>query len=202
MSAVNESIVREYFETLGYLVSQPCKYTPARHKKADEELDLLIVHPQVKEQRLPAHMVWSATDLQGVARAVVGVRGWHTDRFYAATFEQTPEMLRFAERAARRAAEARLGSEQVAAVLCLPELPASGELKEKTLRALKERGIDGVFSFRTMLHELVSQVDAHRNYDKSDLLQILRILKNYGLMRDPQLELFGRRSRKAKDSTL
>lgn len=196
MSAVNEWIAREYFEALGYLVSQPCKYTPARHKKAEEELDLLIVHPQVRDHRVPDRIVWTSADLQTVSRAVVGVRGWHTDRFYAATFEQTPEILRFAERAARRAAAERLGAEPVAAILCLPELPASGELKEKTLSALKARGIDGVLSFRTMLQELVAQVDINRNYDKSDLLQVLRILKTYGLMRDPQLELFGRRSRR------
>lgn len=200
MSAVNEAIAREYFETLGYLVSQPCKYTPARNKKADEELDLLIIHPQIREHQVPDRLVWSSADLQGVARAVVGVRGWHTDRFYAATFEQTPEMLRFAERAARRAAAVRLGAEPVAAVLCLPELPASGELKEKTLLALKERGIDGVLSFRTMLQELVAKVDVNRNYDKSDMLQMLRILKVYGLVRDPQLELFSRRARKQKDA--
>jgi len=199
MSAVNEAIAREYFEVLGYLVSQPCKYTPARHKKADEELDLLIIHPQVREHQVPDRLVWTSADLRTVARAVVGVRGWHTDRFYAATFEQTPEMLRFAERAARRAAAERLGAEPVAAILCLPELPASGELKEKTLRALKERGIDGVLSFRTMLQELVAKVDINRNYDKSDMLQMLRILKTYGLVRDPQMELFGRRARKSKD---
>ena len=201
MSAVNEAIAREYFETQGYLVSQPCKYTPARHKKADEELDLLIVHPQIREHQVPDRLVWTSSDLQTVARAVVGVRGWHTDRFYAATFEQTPEMLRFAERAARRAAEVRLGAEPVAAILCLPELPASGELKEKTLRALKERGIDGVLSFRTMLQELVAKVDVTRNYDKSDMLQMLRILKIYGLVRDPQMELFTRRTRKQKETT-
>lgn len=200
MSAVNEWIAREYFESLGYLVSQPCKYTPARHKRAEEELDLLIVHPRVLQHRVPDLIVWTSAELQTVARAVVGVRGWHTDRFYAATFEQTPEILRFAEKSARRAAVDRLGAEPVAAILCVPELAASGELKEKTLRALKERGIDGVLSFRTMLRELVSQVDVNRNYDKSDLLQVLRILKTYGLMRDPQLELFGRRARKKSDS--
>ncbi len=27
MSDVNEWVVREYFEALGYFVSQPCKYT-------------------------------------------------------------------------------------------------------------------------------------------------------------------------------
>ena len=40
MSGLNETIVREYFETLGFAVTQPCKYvTPGKRKKAVEELD-------------------------------------------------------------------------------------------------------------------------------------------------------------------
>jgi hypothetical protein len=205
MSAVNESIAREYFEQLGFLVSQPCKYgASGRVKRVEEEIDLLIVHPRIREHRLPGQIVWTAADLKTVARAVVGVRGWHTERFSVATFAQTPEILRFAERAARSAAAERLGSESVAAILCLPELPASGELREKTLAALKDHGIDGVLSFRTMLVELLGLVKTNRNYEKSDLLQTLRILKNYGLIKDPQMELFTKRRRDihtAKDNT-
>ena len=51
-----------------------------------------------------------------------------------------------------------------------------------------------------MLQELVAKVDVNRNYDKSDMLQMLRILKVYGLVRDPQLELFSRRARRQKDA--
>lgn len=194
MSAVSELIAREYFEELGYLVSQPCKYSASgRAKRVEEEIDLLIVHPLVSEQRIPDQLVWTTSDLKTVGRAVVGVRGWHTERFYAATFAQTPEILRFAERVARDAAAVRLGSASVAAILCLPELPASGELKARTLAVLKEHGIDGILSFRTMLTELLCHVEVNRNYEKSDLLQTLRILKNYGLVKDPQMELFGKR---------
>jgi len=49
-----------------------------------------------------------------------------------------------------------------------------------------------------MLLELVSAVSLNRNYEKSDLLQILRILKAYGLVKDPQLEFFEKRGRKAR----
>jgi hypothetical protein len=204
MSAVNESIAREYFEQLGFLVSQPCKYgASGRVKRVEEEIDLLIVHPRVAEHRVPDQIIWTSSELKTVARAVVGIRGWHTERFSAATFAQTPEILRFAERAARSAAALRLGAESVAAVLCLPELPASGELREKTLTVLKDRGIDGVLSFRTMLVELLDLVKTNRNYEKSDLLQTLRILKTYGLIKDPQMELFAKRKgggRKVKDN--
>ena len=46
-----------------------------------------------------------------------------------------------------------------------------------------------------MLLELVGRVDTKKNYDKSDLLQVIRLLKNYGLLRDPQLNLFEKRKR-------
>jgi hypothetical protein len=50
--------------------------------------------------------------------------------------------------------------------------------------------VDHVIPFRTMLSDLVNETQANRNYQKSDLLQIIRILKNYEFFKDPQLELF------------
>lgn len=197
MAAVNEWIAREYFECLGYLVSQPRKYAvPGRQKLASEEVDLVIAKPALAQMELPSHMVWATEDFSGVQRAVVGIRGWHTERFYALTFEHAPEMLRFADADAQRFAARMLGSGSMAKVLCIPRLPASGELKEQSIAFLREKGIDGVISFQTMLAELVARVETNRNYEKSDLLQIIRLLKNYDLLKDPQLELF-RKGRRA-----
>lgn len=199
MSAVNEWIAREYFESLGYLVSQPCKYeSQGKKKKIEEELDMLVMHPQVVESRIPAHMVWASVDLKMVGRAVVGVRGGYTERFYMGDFEQAPEVLRYAERAAKLVAAARLGGETPAVILCIPELPASEELKAKMLAGLRERGVDGVIPFRTMLSELLGGVRVNRNYEKSDLLQILRLLKANNLVRDPQMDFFDKKSRTPK----
>ena len=41
-----------------------------------------------------------------------------------------------------------------------------------------------------MLSDLIEHIEVNRNYQKSDLLQIIRILKNYDLFAPPQLELF------------
>ena len=41
-----------------------------------------------------------------------------------------------------------------------------------------------------MLSDLIDHIEVNRNYQKSDLLQIIRILKNYDLFAAPQLELF------------
>ena len=199
MAAVNEWVVREYFEALGYLVSQPRKYVvPGRQKKAEEEVDLVVFNPRVKAHKVPEGMIWSSADLENVARAVIGVRGWHTERFYVSTFEQTPEILRFAEEKSVHFAEKYLGSGPMAKVLCLPKLPASGDLKTKTIKVLREKGIDGVISFGTMLAELIRRTQVNRNYEKSDLLQVIRILKTYDLLKDPQMEFFGRKRSRRK----
>ena len=134
MSGVNETIVREYFESLGFVVAQPCKHViPGRRKRAEEELDLLILNPLVSEQKIPATLEWKTSDLSGISRGIIAVRGWHTERFSSALFEQTPEILRFAEDAPVKAGMKRLGDGDVAKILCVSELPASRELKKKVL---------------------------------------------------------------------
>jgi hypothetical protein len=197
MSAVNDWIVREYFEMLGYLVTQPRKYTVPRHKTAGEEVDLVVINPSIKEHKLPESFVWYTDELKTVARAIVAVRGWHTERFYVSTFEQAPHILRFAAPESMRCATKLIGTDSIAKILCLPNLPATGELKQKTIQTLRDKGVDGIISFETILSEIVERVDVNRNYDKSDLLQVIRLLKNYGQIRDRQLDMFAKRSRRA-----
>ena len=199
MSSVNENVVGEYFEQLGYLVSQPRKYVPSgRQKTADEELDLIVYNPQVSDHQIPGHLVWTTADLTHVARAVVGIRGWHTERLSASRFEQAPDILRFIESAPVRFAERLLGGAPFAKILCIPNLPVSGGLKDKTCEVLKSRGLDGVISFRTMLLELAARIDVNLNYEKSDLLQVIRLLKIYDLIKDSQLEMFAKKDRRVR----
>ena len=61
---------------------------------------------------------------------------------------------------------------------------------------LREGGIDGVLLFRPMLLDLIRCVDAQKNYERSDLLQLIRILKAHNLLRDDQLDLFRMRKKK------
>ena len=44
--------------------------------------------------------------------------------------------------------------------------------------------------------DLIEHTEVNRNYQKSDLLQLIRILKNYDLFKEPQLELFKSRRKK------
>ena len=192
MSSVNEWVVREYLEALSFLVRQPRKYqVVARSKNLHEEVDLLAINPAVKGATvLPETLLWGARELSQVAGAVVAVRGWHSEKFTTAILTGSPEIYRFAEAESVKAAAAELGIERPARVLCMADLPADAEQRAEALDFLKARGIDGVILFRPMLLELAERVDVKKTYEKSDLLQILRILKNYDLLRSGQMDIF------------
>ena len=198
MSSVNEWIVREYLEALGFLVRQPRKYqVVARSKGLHEEVDLLAVNPGVKPGGvLPKAKIWGAADLAQVACAVVAVRGWHSEKFTAAMLASSPEIYRFTDPESIRAAETDLGLAQPARILCMADLPADHDQRAEALGFLKSRGIDGVILFRPMLLELAERIDVKKTYEKSDLLQILRILKNYDLLKSGQMDLFAQARRR------
>ena len=79
----------------------------------------------------------------------------------------------------------------------VPALPSAEEARQQSIDLLRAKGLDGVISYRTMLRDLIDQIEVNRNYQKSDLLQIIRILKNYDFFKEPQMELFKSRRKKA-----
>lgn len=204
MASVNEWIVREYLEALGFLVRQPRKYqVVARSKGLHEEVDLLAVNPLLPPgQPGPKAKLWGAAELAQVASVIVAVRGWHSEKFTAAMLASSPEVYRFAEPEAVRAAEAELGVANPAKVLCMADLPADPDQRAEALGFLKSRGIDGVILFRPMLLELAERIDVKKTYEKSDLLQILRILKNYDLLKNGQMDLFAHSRRRRSSASV
>ena len=82
MSAIDEGIVREYFEQNGFLVRQARKYqVSARRKLADEEIDLMVFNPSWdRTARKPDFFLFS-NELPFVQKAIVAVKGWHTGVF-------------------------------------------------------------------------------------------------------------------------
>jgi hypothetical protein len=196
MSAVSETIVREYFELQGFFVRQQRKFvTPSRQE--DDEIDFFVVNPRV-EPRSELPFVLAPDDMAGIARAVVVVKGWHTDTFSPGLLANAPEIFRFLEPAAFQQAARSFGVEgAITKLLVVPALPSGAEAREQSIAMLRAKGIDAVIPFRTLLADLIAEIQVNRNYQKSDLLQVIRILKNYDFIREPQLELFkAKRSRK------
>jgi len=195
MAAVSETIVREYFELHEFLVRQPRKHIGQTRHEEDDDIDFFILNPHFtlpgvdSTKRLP--FVLGSADLDLIQRAIVVVKGWHTEIFSPARLTSAPEIFRFVElRAFQQAAQA-FGSEgQVLKLLVVPALPQDTQANEQSIAILRAKGIDAILPFRTMLADLIKHIEVNRNYQKSDLLQMIRILKNYDFIKSPQLELF------------
>ena len=198
MSAVSETIVREYFELHGFFVRQQRKFI-APGRREDDEIDFFVVNPQPTESDAPLPFTLTSTDLARIARGVVVVKGWHTETFSTAVLANAPEILRFLEPGVFQQTARAFGKDgPVAKILVGPALPAGAEARRQSIELLRGKGLDAVIPFHTMLADLIDQIEVNRNYQKSDLLQIIRILKNYGFLKDPQLELFKPKKRKNK----
>ena len=114
-----------------------------------------------------------------------------------------PEIFRFVEPAVfKRAAEGFGEDGALTKILVVPALPQVEESRLQSIELLRAKGIDAVIPFRTILTDLITHTESNRNYQKSDLLQMIRVFKNYDLFKDPQMELFkAKRKRKTKSST-
>ena len=197
MSAIDEGIVREYFEQNGFLVRQVRKYqVSARKKTGDEEIDLLVYNPAWQRgSRKPDFFLFS-NELPQVRRAMIAVKGWHTGVFTPNMLKSSPEIFRFlADNVLKEAtrffpaADANEPGDDLTKILVLPSLPTQEPFRSQSVAMLKERGVDAIISFRSMLLDLIEKTEINRNYGKSDTLQVIRILKNYDLLKDAQMEL-------------
>jgi hypothetical protein len=208
MSAIDEGIVREYFEQAGFFVRQARKYALQSRRAAGEEvIDLLVFNPSWRRGSRKPDFFLFPNELPFVQRAVVSIKGWHAaGRFTPSTLRSQPEIFRFLERDVLKEA-ARFfpdtteePAESLTKVLVLPGLPTAEPFRSQAVAMLKDAGVDAVISFRAMLLDLIDKVELNRNYGKSDTLQLIRILKTYELLQDPQLDLLPERAaRRAKE---
>lgn len=200
MASVSETLVREFFEFHGFLVLQLRKYiSPDRREEREADLVVYNPHPEPGGAELP--FVLAVPDIKRITHAVVVVKGWHTETFSASVLDSLPDMFRLVGISTfSRAAAALDGSAApVTRLLVVPELPSSPAARTKSIEGLRGRGVDCVITFRTILSDLIRRVEVNRNYQKADLLQVIRILKNYGFLKvEDQLELFARPRRRPR----
>jgi hypothetical protein len=202
MSAIDEGIVREYFEQNGFLVRQVRKYqVQSRRKTGDEEIDLLVYNPAYQRgSRKPDFFLFS-NELVNVHRAMIAVKGWHSDVFSPSMLKNSPEIFSFLEENVLKhatrffpaetddSAPAGESADALTKILVLPSLPTAEPFRSQSVQMLKEHGVDAIISFRSMLLDLLDKIEVNRNYTKSDTLHVMRILKNYDLLKDAQLDL-------------
>src|ERR1044072_3899179 len=159
MAAVSETIVREFFEMHGFFVRQQRKYH-APTRREDEEVDFFVLNPHHTASGAPLPFVLTADELPALSRAVVVVKGWHTESFSPAVLASAPEIVRFVEPSVfQRAAKACGGEGPPTKILVVPALPQNREARDESVALLQRKGVDGVIPFHTMLAYLMVSLE-------------------------------------------
>ena len=196
MAGFDDSLVREYFEVNGFFVRQSRKYAvQSRRKRADEEGDLYVINPSPRRDVQLPFQLFSA-DLTGITSAVVAVKAWHTTKAITPTMIRKGDLLEFVRQEAVEAAKVAFAelrqteSENLSKILILPGLPAQEPQRAESITLLKQSGVDHVITFRTILENMIQNVESNQSYARSDTLQLLRLLRVYDMVKPSQLELF------------
>lgn len=181
MTEVNLQLVREFFELNGFRVST--NFTHGDHG------------PQVLAERTgttePRELgtVLVPGDLVHIARAVVEVRAWHADRFYASVAESNAAFTQFAQPEALGFAHDYFGGAPFHTILVVSELPVAPDSRAAALRAIRASNVEFLIEFPAILRDLINKVSINGNYFSSHTLQVIQLLKRYRLFRNQQMEL-------------
>lgn len=170
MTDVNEEIVRVYFELKGYFVYPNLKYTVTKKGiRGDSDIDLAIYN------------------LETEGRAIVEVKGWHSEKFSLSYFTTTDtqnysdnRLFNFIRPEAINKAIDFFKRNKFRKILVISKLASTQ--REDCIKLSKERGIDELIEFKEILKYVVTNVKPNKNYRDSEFLQTVRLLKTYGFI--------------------
>lgn len=187
MGDINVQLVREFFELNLFHALTQWQQMGRRTRPGEQSGQLFVCNTNPSPSReLP--FLLQPFDVGVLERAVVEVRAWHGERFYPSLIESNPVLYQFASPEALAYAEDIFQHHPFTTVLVVSELPATPELRARSLALLEDSGIGHVLEFSAILRDLVDRVDVCGNYALSDTLQLLRLMKRYKLVRNQQME--------------
>lgn len=194
MSEVSVFLVRDMFELAGFLVRLNRRYVAAQEESPETAADLYATNPHPRRSGTAPGFVLAYQDLPALERVSVKVRAWHTDSFAPARLQSGRGVFDFVGKAACEAAGRYFGA-PFEKVLVVSRLPSGRQARDASLRILRERGVDRVIEFSTVLRSLADGVKVNKKYVGDDLLEVVRAFKSYGMLASPQMDLFGKAGR-------
>lgn len=199
---IEQDLVEAYFESNGFLVRQtplPTVVTNTK-KKLDALPVIAVMNPRVAGNDTELNTRLFSADLFKIRSAMVAILGWGNSSFSAASLSSDVQLSKFykLELDAARIKDCFLadsgwqdsGMLNSLKILVVPALPKGNDRLQKINLRFKELEVDGVLTLRSILENLLRQSQPSLSYEGHQVLQTLRLVKAYGLSKDPQLEIF------------
>jgi len=175
-------LVREFLEMEGFFV-YPLKRNSG---KRENPYDLFFTNPQVLK-REPSFFLDSFS-IRGIRQGVIKVLGWHREVFTLSLLKKLMD-LEMDGMSSVKGKNYPRSKAKPKKILALSRVTSSPEGRQNLEKFLKEKGINYVITFETLFRGLLDKIKENQNYT-SPLLEILRILKTYRMIKTPQLKFF------------
>lgn len=201
MTRIEESIVRNYFESNGFLVRRLHRErSSSRARKQEPDYrDFAVTNmAPPMDNREPGFQLFS-NDLPLIRKAVVFVRTPVGRLNSINSLSGSNEMARFIEKELTRSPDetfaisdelvTRAGPHTFFRILVIPGLPSKDPHRLEAMRRLQTIEIDAVISIRSMLQDLSVRMERQSPNNDSDLMETLRLLKTFDMLKSPQMEI-------------
>jgi len=165
MSQASVEIVKEFFAANRFFVL------------GDEDI-LFIRNSLARESAGSPGFVIPSDEITLIKNGVVKVISWHTMKFTPAVLNKNPEIFDFVAGSYRHIVKKTFMEENFSRILVIPALPSSENLRIDSIKIMKEKGIDGVITFPSLIAGLIDKIEARQVY-LSSVNEVLRILKFY-----------------------
>ena len=198
---MDELIVKEYLELNGF-VTIPLRKGRSQSKRSlqGEGVDLYARNMKfIEGERDPSFLLFSS-ELRHLRSAIICVKGWHGEKAALGNVANGADMLKYVEGNVLKKVEKwfepvnwrELGEPVMPKkILVAPAFPTQEVYRARIVTALKERGVDGILSFKSILLDIIDRVDPRQVYPGSELLQFVRTLKTFDLLKDSQMNFLG-----------
>jgi hypothetical protein len=201
---IEQELVEAYFESNGFLVRKGSSSVVAQKSGSKKRTDMLpvitVMNPRVFQNDSSLNVRLFSADLKKIRSAKVATLGWGNSSFSVASLSNDVQLQKFFKTEVDGARiedcfssnpEWQAGeSAESLKILVVPALPQSTDRLQKLVEHFKSYGLDGVLTLGSILENLLRLSKPSLQYDGHQVLQTLRLVKAYGLSKDPQLEIF------------
>jgi len=201
---IEQELVEAYFESNGFLVRKGSSSVVAQKSGSKKRTDMLpvitVMNPRVFQNDSSLNVRLFSADLKKIRSAQVATLGWGNSSFSVASLSSDVQLQKFFKTEVDGARiedcfssnpEWQAGeSAESLKILVVPALPQGMDRLQKLVEHFKSYGLDGVLTLGSILENLLRLSKPSLQYDGHQVLQTLRLVKAYGLSKDPQLEIF------------